>query len=99
MKSTSQPLVIQKEDSIQGIALIAKNDCYTCHQIEDHLIGPSFVSVSEKYSATEKNLKMLTEKIIEGGKGHWGKIMMTHHPSLSQEDAEAIVKYILLLKK
>src|SRR5215467_6893479 len=99
MKSTSRPLEIQKEDIIRGPALVAKNDCYTCHQVEDKLNGPSFLAVSEKYEATEKNLKMLSEKIIKGGNGHWGEIMMTPHPSLSHEDAEAIVKYILSLKK
>jgi len=98
MKSTSQPLVVQKEDSIQGTALIAQNDCYTCHQVEDNLLGPPFISISEKYSATQKNLDMLSQKIIKGGKGHWGEVMMTPHPALKQADAEAIVKYILLLK-
>jgi len=99
MKSTSQPLEIHQEDIIQGPALVAKNDCYTCHQIEDKLVGPSFVSVSEKYDATEKNLEILSEKIIKGGEGHWGKIPMTPHSNLSQADATIIVKYILSLKK
>jgi len=99
MKSTSRPIEIQKEDSIHGLALFARNDCYACHQVEDKLVGPSLISVSKKYNATEKNVAMLSEKIIMGGAGSWSEIMMTPHPSLSEADAETIVKYILTLKK
>jgi cytochrome c len=42
---------------------------------------------------------MLAEKIIKGGKGNWGDVMMTPHANVSQEDAEAMVKYIFTLKK
>ena len=43
--------------------------------------------------------KEIAEKIIKGGTGVWGSALMTPHASLAQEDAEAMVKYILLLKK
>ena len=42
---------------------------------------------------------MLAGKIIKGGSGNWGAIPMTPHPQLKQEDVEAMVKYIFLLKK
>ena len=42
---------------------------------------------------------MLAEKVIKGGSGVWGAVPMTPHPQISQEDAEAMVKYVLLLKK
>jgi len=45
-----------------GIGFIEKGDCYTCHSQKDKLIGPSFISVSAKYDATEKNLEMLSKK-------------------------------------
>jgi cytochrome c len=41
---------------------------------------------------------MLADKIIKGGAGVWGQIPMTPHPNLSKQDAEQIVKYVLLLK-
>jgi cytochrome c len=40
----------------------------------------------------------LAKKVISGGSGVWGEIMMTPHPGLSLDSAEAIVRYILLLK-
>jgi cytochrome c len=45
------------------------------------------------------NIKMLAEKIIKGGQGNWGEIPMAGHPNVSEEDASAMVEYILSMKK
>lgn len=83
-----------------GLALVAKNDCLTCHKINEPFTGPSYSQVAEKYAGADAaKIKEIAEKIIKGGMGVWGSAMMTPHPSVSQEDAEAMVKYILLLKK
>ena len=42
---------------------------------------------------------MLASKIIKGGSGNWGAIPKTPNPQLKEEDVEAMVKYIFLLKK
>jgi cytochrome c len=41
---------------------------------------------------------MLAGKILKGGSGNWGAIPMTAHATLSQADAELMVKYIMSLK-
>jgi len=82
-----------------GELLIAKADCVGCHHKENKLIGPSYIEVADKYEATEENINLLTEKIIKGGKGVWGPILMTPHPNLPESDAKEMVKYILSLKK
>lgn len=83
-----------------GLALVAKNDCLTCHKINEPHTGPSYTQVAEKYAGADAaKIKEIAEKIIKGGTGVWGSAMMTPHAALSQEDAEAMVKYILLLKK
>jgi cytochrome c len=81
-----------------GKALIAGSDCLTCHKEDAKLIGPAYKEVAKKYESNEKNIKMLGEKVLKGGQGVWGEIPMAGHPNLSQEDAEAMVKYILTLK-
>lgn len=87
-------------DYQKGLELISKNDCFTCHQIDDKLNGPPYREVANKYASYPDTIVThLAHKVISGGSGVWGEIMMTPHPSLSEEDAEAIVKYILLLKK
>ena len=86
-------------DYSKGLALVAGSDCLTCHKVAEKNIGPAYQEVAAKYENTDENIAMLAGKIIKGGSGNWGAIPMTPHPQVSQEDAEAMVKYILLLKK
>jgi cytochrome c len=85
-------------DYEKGLALLAQSDCFTCHKVDEKITGPTYRDVANKYENTAANVKMLAEKIIKGGKGNWGEVMMTPHSGISQEDAEAMAKYILLLK-
>lgn len=89
------PAVAKKD----GKALIEGSDCRTCHKDDAKLIGPAYQDVAKKYESNESNIKMLAEKIIKGGQGNWGEIPMAGHPSLSVEDASAMVEYILSMKK
>ena len=86
-------------DYTKGLALIAGSDCLTCHKVAEKNIGPAYQDVAAKYENTDDNIEMLAGKIIKGGSGNWGAIPMTPHANLSEEDAEAMVKYIVLLKK
>lgn len=85
-------------DYTKGLELVGKSDCLTCHKVNDKLIGPSYKDVANKYEPTEENISLLAGKIIKGGKGVWGEVPMTPHPQISEEDAKAMVKYVLLLK-
>jgi cytochrome c len=86
-------------DYQKGLALVAANDCLTCHKIDEKVTGPAYRDVANKYENTDANVKMLAEKVIKGGSGNWGNVPMTPHPALAEADAEQMVKYILLLKK
>lgn len=86
-------------DYEKGLTLVAKSDCLTCHKVSEKLTGPSYKEVAAKYEGTEENITMLANKIIKGGQGVWGAIPMTPHPTISEDDAKQMVKYILLLKK
>ena len=83
-----------------GLALIAKNDCLTCHSVNDKISGPAYKDVANKYAnAGDTIVTHLANKVINGGSGVWGDIPMPAHPQVTLADAEQIVKYILLLKK
>jgi cytochrome c len=101
-KQPEQPAVVEPaRDEVyeKGLELVAKNDCLTCHMVEEKNIGPAYRDIAAKYEPTEANIAMLSQKILKGGTGVWGEVPMTAHPQLSQEDAEAMVKYILKLRK
>lgn len=84
----------------EGLALVAKpeNLCLTCHKIDEKLTGPAYRDVANKYENTPENVKMLSEKVVKGGSGVWGDVAMVPAPGLKYEDAEKMVKYILLLR-
>lgn len=97
--STVTDTLSSNPDYAKGLELVGQSDCFTCHKIEDISVGPPYRDVAGKYENTKANRIMLAEKIIKGGQGNWGQIPMTPHPNLSKEDAQQIVKYIMLLKK
>lgn len=84
----------------KGLQLVAANNCMTCHTIEQTLTGPPYREVAKKYAGYPDTIvSHLAGKILSGGNGVWGQIYMTPHPDLSKEDAESMVRYILLLGK
>lgn len=87
-------------DYQKGLAIEAASDCATCHKIDEKVQGPSFQDIAAKYAGMSDTIVThLAHKIRNGGSGVWGDVLMIPHPQLSQDSAEAIVKYILLLKK
>lgn len=86
-----------KKDVETGKMLIAKSDCFACHKPDGKLVGPSYLEIAKKYTATDTNLGLLSGKIIKGGSGNWGQIPMAAHPKVTQVDAKKMVKYILSL--
>ncbi len=85
-------------DYEKGLALVGKNDCLTCHKINEASTGPAYKAVAAKYANTPEIIDQLSNKVIKGGSGNWGVVPMTPHPNLSKEDAVAMVKYVLSLK-
>ena len=94
--AASKEDITQNPDYQKGLDLVQKNDCLTCHTVASTATGPSFASIAKKYQASD--VPGLADKIIKGGSGVWGQVPMTPHPDLSKQDAEQIVKYILILK-
>ncbi|MDB5003688.1 MAG: hypothetical protein JWQ34_1913 [Mucilaginibacter sp.] len=80
-----------------AVALIAKNDCKSCHSVTEKVLGPAFTQVAIKYKGDPGAPDRLAKKIISGGSGNWGDAMMPAHPTLADGDAKAIVTYILSL--
>jgi cytochrome c len=89
----------EKPAELPGEALLKKSDCLACHNVSQKIVGPAYKNVAAKYAATEENIELLADKIINGGSGVWGAIPMSPHPAVSKADAKEMVKYILSLKK
>ncbi|MCL4144759.1 UNVERIFIED_CONTAM: hypothetical protein GTU68_014177 [Idotea baltica] len=80
----------------EGKTIIENGDCKACHAIDKKVNGPSYNDIAQKYN--KKDTGYLINKILNGGSGVWGETMMVAHPTLSANDANKIVDYILSLK-
>ncbi len=96
--TTESTAPVTTEEALPGEKLIATSDCIGCHNKTQKVIGPSYVDIAAKYELNDKNLAYLADKVISGGKGVWGEIAMTPHPTLAPDEAKEMVKYILSLK-
>jgi len=81
----------------RGKILVDRSDCKTCHDVERQINGPSFSAVAERYRGDEFAVRTLAGKIIKGGAGVWGQVVMSAHPQVSPEDAGEMARWILSL--
>ena len=81
---------------LRAQAIIARSDCVACHRTEARLVGPAFREVAARYAGQDV-LEKIAQKIITGGKGAWGEIVMPPHPALTSADASVLARYILSL--
>ena len=76
--------------------VIAKqNACLGCHAINKKIVGPSFLSVAEKYKSDLKAQVFLKNKITKGGSGSWGVVPMPANTKLSDADLSLLASWVL----
>ncbi|SER10757.1 cytochrome c [Solimonas aquatica] len=75
--------------------------CNGCHAREEQRIGPPYKMVAIRYASESRaeRTESLAMKIRHGGSGAWGIVPMPSNPAVTQEEAEAIVRWILKLNE
>lgn len=74
---------------------MARANCFSCHQPERKIIGPSWRAISEKYNPTTETVELLTKKVKQGTTGTWSNEKMPSHPDLPESSIRELVKWIL----
>jgi cytochrome c len=82
---------------LDGKKLIDEKGCKTCHAMNEISVGPSYQMIAQRYGNDEPTTQKLAHKVINGGGGVWGDRAMAANVSLTNEESEAMVKYILAL--
>jgi len=77
--------------------LAQKNSCMSCHQMDRKVVGPAFKEVAKKYKGDAGAAAHLLQVVKKGGKGVWGNVPMPPHPQVKEDDAKAIIGWILSL--
>ncbi|MEX0884431.1 MAG: PQQ-dependent sugar dehydrogenase, partial [Cyclobacteriaceae bacterium] len=80
---------------VQAQSLMQQHNCMTCHQMENKLVGPSYLEVAQRYATNKNGTDILFTSIMEGASGKWGESIMPPHPTLASEATHQIIDYIL----
>jgi cytochrome c len=67
-------------------SLWKRNSCTACHAEDQHMVGPSFNAMRDRYSKTPSST--IAGAILNGSKGRWGAIPMPASPGLDAATAE-----------
>lgn len=80
-------------------ALMKKDGCAACHNVDKKVVGPAYKDVAAKYKADKNAVAMLAKKVKEGSTGVWGPIPMPPNATTSEADIKELVTWILTLNK
>jgi cytochrome c len=75
--------------------LARSKNCVACHHVDRKMNGPPYKAIAERYANDEAAQKTLSEKIRKGGGGVWGPMAMPAQPAVTQDEADALVKWIM----
>ena len=75
--------------------LAKDKNCLACHAIDKKLVGPSYKDIAAKYKGDKNAQAMLVKKVRDGGVGVWGQIPMPANPQVNEQEAQALVKWVL----
>lgn len=82
---------------VTGKAITQTMDCKTCHKEAESSIGPNYMAIAKKYKDDKNAIPYLQKKIVEGGSGVWGEVMMAAHPTITSDETRQIATYIMSL--
>jgi cytochrome c len=86
-------------DNAAAEAMMKKDGCAACHEVDRKLIGPAFRDVAAKYKGDKDAAARLRDKVKKGGTHVWGEAAMPPNVLASDTDIKDLVDWILTLQK
>ena len=89
-------LLMMTAGAVQAdLNLATQSGCTACHQVEMKVVGPSYKDVAAKYKDQADAAAMLGTKVKAGGTGTWGQVPMPPQPTLTDDEVNALVTWVL----
>lgn len=82
-----------------GLYWMENSGCFTCHEVDNNNVGPSFQTIADRYPNDQMTKQQLIQKVKLGSTGTWGASVMTPHPQLSEREIMTMLDYVFSLKK
>jgi cytochrome c len=83
-----------KLDAKQVEALMEKNACTACHQLDAKVLGPSWKEVAAKYKDDKTASDKVAERVKKGSSGIWGAVPMPANAGVTDAEAKGLVTWI-----
>lgn len=92
--------VAAQDDSNQPEQVLSHGfDCFSCHAIDEEVVGPAWSAIAEHYHHDSAKAAYLAGKIRGGSVGDFGPVPMPAHQDIDPKLATQLANYILALKK
>lgn len=79
--------------------MMKSSDCFACHSVDTKLVGPAYSWIAYRFKDDQAAPTKLAAAIKNGSSGQWtaytGGVAMPAHPQLSDEQIQAMVKWVL----
>jgi cytochrome c len=83
----------------QGMKLLTKYNCQTCHAVDKAMAGPSLHAVAKKYASDPHARSVLSESILNGSSGTWDSAAPMPPTKIPDSDLRPLVDWILSLNQ
>ena len=94
-QATQSAFQILPQTFLPSFDLAQAKGCMACHQVAIKVVGPAYKDVAAKYKDQADAAKMLAAKVKAGGVGTWGQIPMPPQATLTDDEANALVAWVL----
>jgi cytochrome c len=78
-----------------GFQSMRAGTCFACHSATEKSAGPPYLEVARRYAGDLAAREKLAGKILTGGMGVWGAVLMPPHPQHTRDQARQMVDWIL----
>ncbi len=85
-----------EQSSAAAVLAIANGKgCMACHGLANKIVGPGYNEIEAKYKDRPDAETYLIGKVKSGGSGVWGSIPMPPQGHVTDEEAQALVQWIM----
>jgi cytochrome c len=96
--ATWRGAIAQDDSSTPEQVLSHGFDCFSCHAINQEVVGPAWSAIAAHYHHDAAKAPYLAAKIRDGSVGDFGKVPMPAHNDIDPKLAMRLSQYILALK-
>ncbi len=96
--TTDAPTMAFDSTILDPQTLATKMGCFNCHNVDKKVIGPAYQDVAAKYASDPDAMDRVRQQIVNGGSGKWGSVPMPGYKIMSDEQVNALAKWVLAQK-